>query len=112
MKRNARSRRNALNRGPIRGAWPNLHPSRRSAGRIRDWLVRLAKINSQTDLPEIFSLYSDFIKIHFPLDGTGRTARVLLNYMLIKASFPPTTTASESLYYTPEELALRYLQSF
>ncbi|MGM0509406.1 MAG: Fic family protein, partial [Fusobacteriota bacterium] len=33
-------------------------------------------------------LHTDFVKIHPFIDGNGRTARILLNFELIKAGYP------------------------
>lgn len=46
-------------------------------------------------------LHGEFVKIHPFIDGNGRTARLLLNFELMKAGFPPVIIKKEmrSLYY-------------
>lgn len=46
-------------------------------------------------------LHGEFVKIHPFVDGNGRTARLLLNFELMKAGFPPVIIKKEmrSLYY-------------
>ncbi|WP_282433368.1 Fic family protein [Desulfosporosinus sp. FKA] len=34
-------------------------------------------------------LHGEFVKIHSFVDGNGRTARLLLNFELMKVGFPP-----------------------
>jgi Fic family protein len=40
-------------------------------------------------------LYGEFVKIHPVLDGNGRTARLLMNFELMKSGFPPTVIRAE-----------------
>jgi hypothetical protein len=56
----------------------------------QEMMVLISKINlinQDTTLQEIAKIYQDFIFIHPYIDGNGRTSRVLLDYMLLKASF-------------------------
>lgn len=54
------------------GEWRNLHPIERAA-----------------------LLHGEFVKIHPFVDGNGRTARLLLNFELMKASYPPVIIKKE-----------------
>lgn len=49
------------------GKWNSLHPIERAA-----------------------MLHGEFVKIHPFIDGNGRTARLLMNFELMKSGFPPT----------------------
>lgn len=40
-------------------------------------------------------IHSDFVKIHPFIDGNGRTARLLLNFELMKAGYPPIVIEKE-----------------
>lgn len=41
-------------------------------------------------------LHGEFVKIHPFIDGNGRTARLLLNFELIKSGYPPVIIKNES----------------
>lgn len=41
-------------------------------------------------------LHGEFVKIHPFVDGNGRTARLLLNFELIKSGFPPVVIKNEN----------------
>jgi Fic family protein len=41
------------------------------------------------------SVHSDFVKIHPFIDGNGRTARLLLNFELMKSGYPPIVIEKE-----------------
>jgi Fic family protein len=47
-------------------------------------------------------VHSDFVKIHPFIDGNGRTARLLLNFELMKNGYPPIVIEKETRveYYT------------
>jgi Fic family protein len=40
-------------------------------------------------------LHTDFVKIHPFIDGNGRTARLLLNFELMKEGYPPIVIKKE-----------------
>ena len=42
------------------------------------------------------ALHSDFVNIHPFIDGNGRTARLLLNFELMKSGYPPIVIEKES----------------
>ena len=52
-------------------------------------------------------LHGEFVKIHPFVDGNGRTARLLLNFELMKTGFPPAIIKKEmrSEYYDSLDLA-------
>ncbi len=66
------------------GEWQALHPIERAA-----------------------LLHGEFVKIHPFIDGNGRTARLLLNFELMKTGFPPAIIKKEMriLYYDSLDLA-------
>jgi Fic family protein len=66
------------------GEWRGLHP------------IELAAL-----------LHGEFVKIHPFVDGNGRTARLLLNFELMKAGFPPVIIKKEwrSEYYDSLDFA-------
>lgn len=74
-------------------------------------LKRVNAVSEATPLPEIFGIYRDFVKIHPFMEGNGRTARQVLNFMLVKSHYPPVLKPSESLYFNNEELAYAYVNS-
>jgi Fic family protein len=41
-------------------------------------------------------VHSDFVKIHPFIDGNGRTARLLLNFELMKSGYPPIVIEKET----------------
>lgn len=52
-------------------------------------------------------LHSEFVKVHPFIDGNGRTARLLLNFELMKFGYPPTIIKAEMRpeYYDALDLA-------
>ncbi len=52
-------------------------------------------------------LHSDFVKVHPFIDGNGRTARLLLNFELMKSGYPPAIIKVEMRpgYYDALDLA-------
>ncbi|MDD4753400.1 MAG: Fic family protein [Desulfitobacteriaceae bacterium] len=66
------------------GEWQRLHPIERAS-----------------------LLHGEFVKIHPFIDGNGRTARLLLNFELMKAGFPPVIIRKEMRveYYDSLDLA-------
>ncbi len=86
-------------------------PGREVPGLLSSLLLRINSISMETSLTDIFLIYRNFIQIHPYIDGNGRTGRCLLNFMLLKAGFPPMVRPSESLYYSEHELAHAYFVS-
>ena len=62
----------------VENEWSTLHP-----------VARAAKV------------HAEFVKIHPFIDGNGRTSRLLMNYELMKASFPPAVikATDRAAYY-------------
>lgn len=57
------------------------------------------KYNNWDDLHPIVRacyLHGEFVKIHPFIDGNGRTARLLLNFELIKSGYPPVVIKNEN----------------
>lgn len=52
-------------------------------------------------------LHIEFVKIHPFIDGNGRTARLLLNFELMKNGYPPIVIEKENRaeYYATLDLA-------
>lgn len=52
-------------------------------------------------------LHGEFVKIHPFVDGNGRTARLLMNFELMKHGFPPTIikVTMRPQYYDALDLA-------
>ncbi|QZY54405.1 Fic family protein [Crassaminicella profunda] len=48
------------------------------------------KWNSLHPIERAAMLHGEFVKIHPFIDGNGRTARLLMNFELMKSGFPPT----------------------
>ncbi len=57
--------------------------------RMEEWIAKANAINHQSKFADIISLYRDFVIVHPFVDGNGRTGRVLLDGLLLKAGFPP-----------------------
>lgn len=74
--------------------------------------VLIAQINDLTSHSkpiEFAKVYRDFIVIHPFLNGNGRTARLLLDYALLKNGFAPVSHTPESrevIYTTLEQLTV------
>ena len=77
--------------------------------RLNELIENVNALNKQSKLVDIFDIFRNFIKIHPFVDGNGRSARTLLNFMLLKSGFPPMPITSESLYFSSMDLAQRYL---
>jgi Fic family protein len=86
-------------------------PANEVPSRVDRLLEEVNTVKSETELEAIFGIYNEFIRIHPFIDGNGRTGRMLLNYMLVKAGFLPTPVASESLYFSNLELVYLYLKN-
>ncbi len=82
-------------------------PALNVPARIADWLTKANRIDQKSNLKEIIQLYRDFIIIHPFVNGNGRTGRVLLDGLLLKAGFPPVphskSLTAEVLFKTLDE---------
>ena len=76
---------------------------------MKNLLLEINKIDKKTSIPMIVELFQTFLKIHPYVEGNGRTSRVLLDYMLLKAGFLPAVHHKflQDLYYTAHEIALK-----
>jgi len=88
----------------------NFLPANEVPAKMTKLLTEVDKITPSTDPLAIFSLYRNFIQIHPYMDGNGRTARMLLNYMLLKAQMAPSPRALESINFSSEEIFEQYLK--
>ena len=66
---------------------------------LKQLLIRINGVGRSSSLKDIIAIYRDFIVIHPFLDGNGRTAKVLVDYLMLKAGFPPV---SHSYFLTQE----------
>lgn len=87
-------------------------PAKEVPARVETLLQRIAKIDHNSSPLDVFQLYRDFVVTHPFADGNGRTARMLLNYLLVKAGMPPSETPAASLFYRPEDALRKYLQKW
>lgn len=85
-------------------------PAKDVPAAIAAWLERANSISPSSDPREVFTLYQEFIFIHPFADANGRTGRMLLNYMLLKAELPSMTRASDSFYFSADDMVESYLE--
>ncbi|MEK2689493.1 Fic family protein [Bdellovibrio sp. GT3] len=86
-------------------------PAKEVPQRTADILKRINKIDAQTSPMEVFEIYKEFIHIHPFADGNGRTGRVLLNFLLLKANLPPSEKPAASLFYRPQDSLRKYIDN-
>jgi len=77
---------------------------------LMEELIQNYDLNWQTSLHAVERsslLHIEFVKIHPFIDGNGRTARLLLNFELMKNGYPPIVIEKEDRaeYYTALDLA-------
>ncbi|MGZ3693234.1 MAG: Fic family protein [Bdellovibrionota bacterium] len=87
----------------------NFLPAHQVPPALTKLVEKINQLSPASDPVAVFALYKEFIHIHGYLDANGREGRSLLNFMLLKAQLPIIDRASESLFFTPEELANHYL---
>lgn len=58
--------------------------------RLNNLLTEIRSINEKTPFIDVVRIYRRYMFTHPYLDGSGLTGRVLLDYCLIKAGFPPS----------------------
>lgn len=78
---------------------------------INSLLREVNQVSHLTPIETLFEIYQTFIRIHPYMDGNGRTGRVLLNFMLLKAGYPPSKLPSESLGHYSNDLARKYFET-
>lgn len=84
-------------------------PAKQVPSAIKNWLKEFNKINENTDFLKVAELYQKFVIIHPFTDGNGRTSRILLDLMLMKAGFSglkhSETDSRSTIYRTKKEIA-------
>lgn len=84
-------------------------PSKNVPEATKDLLKKINTIDETTSPEVVFSLYKEFIHVHPFADGNGRTGRMLLNYMLLRAKLPPTSGPTPSLFYRSYDAHSKYI---
>ncbi len=80
----------------IRGAQLTPPPAREVPGLVDQWLAWLAADGQQYEPVTRMALaHHGFLAVHPFLDGNGRTARLLLNLLLLRAGYPPALLLHE-----------------
>jgi Fic family protein len=76
-----------------------------------DLLARVADVTARTPFRELTDIYRDFLYVHPFIDGNGRTARILLDYLMMRAHFPPVPhdgdLTKNVVFYSAEEYYVR-----
>ncbi len=88
-------------------------PASKVPGAVDEWIRKVNLLPAKNPDPEkIFSLYKELVDIHpFP-DGNGRTSRMMLNYLLLRSDLFPLDFPAHSLYFRPEDILRKYVQTF
>jgi len=86
-------------------------PAKEVPAKVKELLVRINKLDKTSTPMEVFELYKEFIHTHPFADGNGRTGRMLLNYLLIKAGFPPSEKPAASIFYRPQDSLRKYIKN-
>jgi Fic family protein len=60
-----------------------------------DWLDQCQSTNDDHPIETIAKLHHEFVLIHPFGDGNGRTARILVNFALMRSGFPPIIIPTE-----------------
>jgi hypothetical protein len=55
---------------------------------LEKWLERANRVSKKSGLKELVELYRDFIVIHPFVDGNGRTARAVYDFLTLRAGLP------------------------
>lgn len=91
-------------------------PAQEVPERLRLFLRDANSVGPKTPLVKVISLYREFIVIHPFTNGNGRTARVLVDYLMLKAGFPPIphdlTLTRDVLHSSLEVLRDAFVQAF
>lgn len=76
---------------------------------LNELIDKINRVEAHTPLETIAALQQEFVVIHPFIDGNGRTVRVLLDYMLLRAGLPPMPhdihVTRSALYRSPAETA-------
>jgi len=90
-------------------------PASEVPGKLAVLIQRINHLDNKASLQEILGIYRDFLIIHPFVDGNGRTARILLDYMLMKSGFPPAPhdkATRDILFYSPRETYLGFINAY
>lgn len=80
----------------IRGSQLTPPPAREVQSLMEQWLVWLETEGQQYEpLTRLVLAHHGFLAVHPFLDGNGRTARLLLNLLLLRAGYPPALLLQE-----------------
>lgn len=83
-------------------------PAAKVKGAVTQWLREFNNVNGSSPLRDILKLYQKFIIIHPFIEGNGRTSRILLDLMLMRAGFAPITSQQHKirdvLYHSIDDL--------
>jgi hypothetical protein len=79
---------------------------------IEAWLDRVSLVSPKSNPMDVFALYKELVDIHPFADGNGRTSRMMLNYLLVKAELVPLDFPAHSLFFRPEDIFRKYTQRF
>jgi Fic family protein len=90
----------------IRGSQLTPPPAREVPGLLAEWLQWLAGAGQAYDpLTRATIAHHGFLAVHPFLDGNGRTARLLLHLLLLRAGYPPALLLQEWRFGYLEALA-------
>jgi len=84
-------------------------PASQVPAKVDELVARINKLGHTSDPTEAFAIFKDAVETHPFADANGRTSRMLLNYMLLKTGLPPLDVASQSLYYSPNDMLRKYV---
>jgi hypothetical protein len=73
----------------MRGILFSFLPGHQVPTALASWIDRANQVSHDSSFVDVAGLFKEFIHIHPFMDGNGRVSRVLLDYLLIKAGFPP-----------------------
>lgn len=76
---------------------------------ITSLLEKINKVNATTPFEQIAHNYRTFIAIHPFADANGRTGRMILNFMLLKAGLPLPSRPILSIWNSNQEIFSNYL---
>lgn len=78
---------------------------------IKDFFADFGRMAAERTAPELAAwTHAEFVRIHPFVDGNGRTARLIMNYQLMRNGFLPVSIAKESrleYYNALEEYAVK-----
>lgn len=96
---------------PRAGGHFTYYPHSTVSQKINSLIRKINRIDKKTSFIQILEIHREFIFTHPFTEGNGRTSRVLLDYMIMKAGFYPLKHNMKSrdvVYQTLEELAASF----